>query len=376
MDCTAGVALLGCGTVGAHVAQRLLHDRDAIERRSGIRYQVRGVAVRDLLKPRPEGLDALSFTRDARALIDDPAIDVVIECIGGTTDAMELVERALERGRAVITANKDLLATHGPRLRALAAVRGASLRYEAAACGAIPVIRLLDDALAGDEISALAGVVNGTCTAILSAMESGADYDEALAGAQARGYAEADPSSDVDGDDAAHKLALLMQLAFGLAVISPRIRRSGIAQIAKREIARARMLGYRIRLVAAAVRQRDGARAEVAPVLVRAEHPFAQGAGPENVVRVVARDAGALVLSGNGAGGAPTASAILGDLVTTLRTLRGRHDSPQRTQALNAALEIAPFFAELARHPELPRFPVWDDTLLNAPVSLASQAYS
>ncbi|MDE2480624.1 MAG: homoserine dehydrogenase, partial [bacterium] len=276
----------------------------------------------------------------------------------------------------VITANKDLLATHGPRLRALAAARGVSLRYEAAACGAIPVIRTFDDALAGDEIIAFAGVMNGTCAAILSAMEAGADYAQALADAQARGYAEADPSSDVDGDDAAHKLALLMQLAFGLAVISPRIRRSGIAQITKREIARAQMLGYRIRLVAAATRRDDGACAEVAPVLVRAEHPFARGSGPENVVRLVARDAGALVLIGNGAGGAPTASAVLGDVVSTLRALGERHDLAHRLRPLDAALEIAPFFAALPRHPELPRFAVWDDTLLNAPVSLAQRAYS
>jgi homoserine dehydrogenase len=374
MDCRIGIGLLGCGTVGASVAQRLLHEREAIERRSGVAYTVRGIAIADEDKTRPNAIDTRLLTRNAKALVDDPSVDLIVECIGGVRDAAELVERALERGRFVVTANKDLIATQGPRLLALAQARGAGLRYEAAACGAIPIVRSLGDGLAGDSILALAGVMNGTCTAILSAMEAGEDYATALARAQELGYAEADPSSDVDGDDAAHKLALLMQLAFGLAVISPRIRRSGIRNVSKRDVARAQMLGYRIRLVAAAVRNGHGASGEVAPVLVPALHPFARATGPENVVRVVARDAGALVFSGRGAGGFPTASAVLGDVVTSLCAI-AQH-ARQSASHLEPALDVAPLFAHLPRHPELPRYPRWDDTLLEAPVSQVETALS
>jgi homoserine dehydrogenase len=372
MDCTVGIGLLGCGTVGASVAQRLLHERDAIERRSGIKYELRAIAIANADKVRPSSIDARLFTRNGRALVDDPRVDLVVECIGGVSDASELIERALERGRFVVTANKDLIATQGPRLLALAQSRGTSLRYEAAACGAIPIVRSLDDGLAGDRILALGGVMNGTCTAILSAMEGGEEYNAALARAQELGYAEANPSSDVDGDDAAHKLALLMQLAFGLAVISPRVRRSGIANVSRRDIARAQMLGYRIRLVAAAVRDDRGASGEVAPVLVAADHPFAKACGPENVVRVVARDAGPLVFSGRGAGGFPTASAVLGDVVTALRAI-AQHRRPH-VAGLEPALEVGPLFASLPRHRELPRYAVWDDDILEAPVSQASSA--
>ena len=371
MQLSVGIGLLGCGTVGAKVAERLLHERDAIERRSGIRYELRAIAIRNPEKSRPSTIDARLFTTDARDVVEDPHVDLIIECIGGTADATELIEGALDRGRHVITANKDLLATQGPRLQALADIRGVSIRYEAAACGAIPIVRTFGDALAGDQIVAFGGVVNGTCTAILSAMEHGVTYEDALADAQRQGYAEADPSSDVDGADAAHKLALLAQLAFRLAIISPRVRRNGIADITKRDVARATMLGYRLRLVAAARRNDRGALAEVAPVLVPADHPFAKAIGPENVVRIVARDAGTLALHGLGAGGAATASAVLGDVVSSLRVIGERHDLAHRVraQSLEPALDVAPLFASLPHHPELPRYPIWDDSILEAPVS-------
>ncbi|HET9029326.1 MAG TPA: homoserine dehydrogenase [Candidatus Aquilonibacter sp.] len=375
MECTVGIALLGCGTVGTPVAHRLLEERASIERRTGVKYELHGIAVRDAQATR-SGLNPGLFTADARALVDDPRVDLVIECIGGTNDAAELVERALERGRSVITANKDLLALAGPRLHALASARGAALRYEAAACGAVPIVRMLDESLAGDRIDALAGVMNGTCNAILCAMESGAEYEEALSHAQAAGYAEADPTNDVDGHDAAHKLAVLMQLGFGLAVISPRIRRNGIAQAGKRDIARAQMLGYRVRLVAAATRTSRGALADVGAVLVPCDHPFASLSGPENIVRVHARDAGSLVVRGDGAGGPATASAVLGDTVAALRAFGERHDLARRARPLEAALDVAPLFTHLAHHHELPRYPLWDDTILNAPIAHEYRAFS
>jgi homoserine dehydrogenase len=362
MDCTVGIGLLGCGTVGASVAQRLLHEREAIERRSGVKFKLQAIAIANPSKARPASIDPQLFTRNARAVVEDPRIDLIIECIGGTRDASDLLEYALERGRTVVTANKDLIATQGPRLFALAHSRGARLRYEAAACGAIPVIRVLDDALAGDDVHAFGGVVNGTCTYILSQMEQGEEYESALKRAQELGFAEVDPTNDVEGLDAAHKLALLMQLAFQMAVISPRLRRTGITEVTKRDVARAQMLGYRIRLVAAATRDGDGASGEVAPVLVPADHPFAKASGPENVVRIASRDAGSLLLSGIGAGGFPTASAVLGDVVTALRDLANQRVA--HFPALEPALEIAPLFANLPRHPDLPRYPIWNDAIL------------
>ena len=379
MKLSVGIGLLGCGTVGASVAERLVRERAAIERRTGVRYDLRAVAIADPRKTRPAALPPQLFTSDAFAMIEDSQIDLIIECIGGTGDATELVERALDRGRHVITANKDLLATQGPRLAAIAASRGVMLRYEAAVGGAIPIVRSLDDALAGDEVQAIAGVFNGTCTSILSAMEEGADYAAALARAQQLGYAEADPSSDVDGIDAAHKLALLVQLAFGLAVLSPRIARHGITGVTRRDVARARMLGLRIRLVAAAARTPGGAHAEVAPLLLPEQHAFARTFGPENVARILARDAGALELRGAGAGGPATASAVLGDVVSALRAIGERHDLAHRGRsgALEPAMTVEPFFDALPHHPELPRYRVWNDALLEstaiAPLQRAAQ---
>ncbi|HEY4434426.1 MAG TPA: homoserine dehydrogenase, partial [Candidatus Cybelea sp.] len=331
------------------------------------------IAIADSLKERSNSLERRLFTRDARSVVDDPQVDLIIEVIGGTTEAAELVERALERGRHVVTANKDLIGEHGPRLQALAASRRAALRFEAAVGGAIPVLRTLDEALAGDEVFGVAGVVNGTCTSILSAMEGGASFAEALAQAQRCGYAEADPSNDVDGVDAAHKLAVIAQLAFGLSVISPRIRRIGITEVTQRDVARARMLGRRIRLVAAALRTPDGVFAEVAPVLVAEDHEFGRTAGAENVVQILARDAGALVLRGAGAGGVATGSAVLGDVVSVLRALgQGRgFDLRGRTNLLEPAIRVDPFFNRLAHAAELPGYPMWDDELTSVPSSRA-----
>ncbi len=366
MKLSVNIGLLGCGTVGTSVARRLVLERAAIERRSGVRYELRAIAVADASKRRAADLPAELFTTDATRVVDDPQIDLVIECVGGTGEASELVERALDRGRHVVTANKDLLATQGPRLHAIAASRGATLRFEAAVGGAIPIVRSLGDALAGDRVLALAGVLNGTCTSILSSMEAGAEYAAALAEAQRLGYAEADPSSDVEGTDAAHKLALLVQLAFGLAVLSPRIARHGIAHVTRRDVERARAQGLRIRLVAAAVATARGVRAEIAPLLVPAAHAFARTRGPENVAIVVARDAGTLELRGAGAGGPATASAVLGDVVAALRAIGERHDLAHRGRAtsLDPALEVTPLFDALERARERGAYARWDDALL------------
>jgi homoserine dehydrogenase len=376
MKLTVGVGLLGCGTVGANVADRLQRERDAIERRSGTRYELRAIAIRDPHKERPESIERHLFTRDARRVIDDPQVDLIIELVGGVADAAELVERALDRGRHVVTANKDLLALQGPRLQALATSRRTALRFEAAVAGAIPILRTLDEALAGDEVLSVAGVVNGTCTSILSTMEQGVEFHEALAHAQQLGYAEANPANDVDGTDAAHKLALIAQLGFGLAVISPRIRRTGITLVTQRDIARARMMGLRIRLVAMTARTTGGIFAEVAPLLIPQDHEFARTTGAENVVHVAARDAGRLTLRGPGAGGVATASAVLGDVVTVLRALGERRDPTLRGRAnpFDPAIEVEPFFSRFARAAELPNYPTWDDSVTSVPLQALANA--
>jgi len=361
MQVSVGIGLLGCGTVGAEVADRLVSQRDVIQRATGTRYDLRGIAIRDAAKERPRSLDRGLFTRDARALVEDPRVDVVVETIGGATDAAGLVESALERGRQVVTANKDLIGTQGPRLRALAAARATTLRYDAAVGGAIPVLRTLGSALAGDVVHSVAGVLNGTCTFVLDAMERGAALNEAVACAQELGFAEADPSNDLEGADAAHKLAAIAQLAFGVAVISPRIRRRGIASVTTRDIERARTIGARIRLVAVAARTAHGIAAEVAPVLVPHTHEFARTTGSENVVHIDARDAGRLMLRGAGAGGPQTSSAVIGDVIAALRTLGQRRDLRSVEWAgLEPALDVAPFFARHARNKALPEYPLWD----------------
>jgi homoserine dehydrogenase len=376
VESTIGIGLLGCGTVGSSVAERLISERNAIERRAGARYELRGIAIRDPHKQRAPLLDRRLFTTDARAVVDDPGVDLVIELIGGDGEAATFVERALERGRHLVTANKDLVATRGPRLFALAASAGAGLRFEAAVAGAIPIVRTLGDALAGDEVFSVAGVINGTCTAILSAMEEGATFDDALASAQELGFAELDPSNDVGGNDAAHKLAILAQLAFGAAVISPRIRRTGIVSVTRRDVARARMSESRIRLLAAAISTERGILAEVAPVLVHQDHEFARTSGAENVVIVESRDAGQLVLRGIGAGGDATASAVLGDVVTLLRAIAGRRSGSSLglADALQPAMDVEPFFSSLARASELPEYRVWDDQAIGSRIRTVAHA--
>jgi homoserine dehydrogenase len=369
MNLTVGIGLLGCGTVGAHVADRLQRERDEIAYRSGVRYELRAIAIQDSCKRRPDSLDRSIFTRSARSVVEDPRVDVIVELIGGTAEAAELIEGALDRGLHVVTANKDLIGTQGPRLRALAAVRGAALRFEAAVGGATPIVRTLDEALAGDSVSAVSGVLNGTCTAILAAMEVGAEFGEALDSAQRRGYAEADPSRDLDGDDAAHKLAIVAQLAFGLAVTSPHISRTGIRLVSQGDVARARLLGYRIRLVGAAHRTERGIVAGVAPALVPEAHEFARTYDADNVVNIEARHAGELVLRGCGAGGEATASAVISDIVAVLRALGDRSDVGKqwRTRPLQPAFEIAPLFDGFAGTAELP-YPIWDGAATRTPV--------
>lgn len=311
------IALLGCGTVGSGVARLLVNATSSVPARSGVDYWLAGIAVRSLAKPRPVEIPTDLLTEDARALVNDPTIDVVIECIGGTGVAAELVVGALESGKHVVTANKDLLATRGPELRALAAARGVTIAYEAAVGGAIPIVRTIAESLAGEEILEVGGVLNGTTNFILSEMFGGATYASALAAAQRLGFAETDPTNDVEGIDAGHKLAILAQLAFRRGLVTSEIRRTGITTLVREDHSLAKRAGWRLKLIGCA-------RADasiVTPAYVPAEHPFAQPIGPQNCIRVTGRSSGSLTFAGTGAGSDPTASSVVGDVVAVLRRI-------------------------------------------------------
>jgi homoserine dehydrogenase len=316
------IALLGCGTVGSGVARLLVNATSSVPARSGVDYWLAGIAVRSLSKPRPSEIPSSLFTEDARALALDPSIDVVIECIGGTGVAAEFVVAALEARKHVVTANKDLLATRGPELRALAASRGVTIAYEAAVGGAIPIVRTIAESLAGEDILEVGGVLNGTTNFILSEMFGGASYASALGQAQRLGFAEADPTSDVAGIDAAHKLAILAQLAFKRGLVTQEIPRTGITGLVRDDHTLAKRAGWRLKLIGCA-------RADasiVTPAYVPTDHPFAQPVGPQNCIRVTGRASGSLTFAGTGAGSNPTASSVVGDVVAVLRRIAaGRH---------------------------------------------------
>ena len=313
-----GVGLLGCGVVGAAVARRLLLAHPGL---------LRAVAVRDPLKSRDVDWD--TWDGDPFAVVDDPDVGVVVECIGGVRLARELVLRAIAHGKDVVTAKKELIAQDGPWLRAFAARTGATLHYEAAVGGAIPILRALETSLSDEPILEVGGVVNGTTNFVLSQMESGATYDGALAEAQRRGFAEADPRSDVEGFDAAHKLAILATLAFRRPVASAALARCGITSIVPADVALAAERGWRLKLVALARRTNDGVEAAVTPAFVARNHAFARPSDAENVVRVVGANSGPLEFFGLGAGGAASASSVVGDIMSAI-DLRARGIVPRR----------------------------------------------
>ena len=334
------VALLGHGHVGAALAELLSTRAEEIAARAGVHFQLAGIAVRDLRRRReaPGAADPALFTDDAKALVERPEVDVVVELIGGLDPARTLVEAALRSGKPVVTANKMLLAQAGVELSEVASANGVDLLYEAAVGGAIPVIRPLRESLAGERVLRVMGIVNGTTNYILTRMtDDGMDYAEALAEAQQLGLAERDPSSDVSGADAAAKAAILAGLAFGSDVLGTTVPREGITGIRSLDVEHAARLGYVIKLLAIAEMVGDGpdVSVRVHPAMVPADHPLASVRGAFNAVFVEGESAGELMLYGRGAGGAPTASAVLGDLIDAARNLRsGAHaPAPRRHQA-------------------------------------------
>jgi len=315
------VALLGCGTVGGEVFRLLREQATDLAARVGAPLQVAGVAVRDPGgRARAAGVGPELVTTDAMALVTRPDVDIVVEMIGGVEPARELLLAAMRTGKSVVTANKALLGSDSAAMHAAAREHGADLYYEASVAGAIPLLRPLRESLSGDAVRRVLGIVNGTTNYILDRMDSsGAEFGDALAEAQALGYAEADPTADVAGYDAAAKAAILASLAFHTRVSTADVYRQGITAVTAADIAGAKVLGCVVKLLAICERTDDGISVRVHPAMISREHPLASVRGAYNAVFVEAESAGRLMFYGAGAGGGPTASAVLGDLVVVAR---------------------------------------------------------
>jgi homoserine dehydrogenase len=317
---TIKIGLLGCGTVGAEVV-RLLHEQgDELAARVGAPLELVGIAVRRPDRKRELPVDPGLFTDDALGLAKREDLDVVVEVVGGIEPARTWLLEALQRGTSVVTANKALLAEDGATLHDAAAVAGADLYFEAAVAGAIPILRPLRESLAGDRVRRVMGIVNGTTNFILSRMHSsGAGFDDALDEATALGYAEADPTADVEGYDAAAKAAILASLAFHTRVSLGDVHREGITGVSAADVASAKAMDHVVKLLAIAEGTDDGVSVRVHPAMIPSSHPLASVGDAYNAVFIEAEAAGQLMFYGRGAGGAPTASAVLGDLVAVAR---------------------------------------------------------
>ncbi|GGK55937.1 homoserine dehydrogenase [Nocardia camponoti] len=355
-----GVAVLGMGNVGTEVVRILRDHADDLRARVGAPLVLRGVAVRDVSKDR--GIPAELLTTDAEALVARDDVDLVVEVVGGINPARGLILSALNAGKSVVSANKALLADYTGELAAAAEANRADLYFEAAVAGAIPVVRPLIQSLSGDRVNKVIGIVNGTTNFILSAMdETGADYGDTLAEATRLGYAEADPTADVEGFDAAAKAAILASLAFHTRVTAADVYREGISKITSEDLETASALGATVKLLAicervpagpgeptAAEGGKERVSVRVYPALIPRKHPLASVNGAFNAVVVEAENAGRLMFYGQGAGGAPTASAVLGDLVMAARNKFYGGRAPG--ESVYAELPIAPIGDTLARY--------------------------
>ena len=316
------VGLLGLGTVGAGTVNVLVRNGAEIARRAGREIRVVHASARDLQRRRPCPMDGIRLTADPFEVVDDPQVEVVVELIGGYDPARRLVMRAIENGKHVVTANKALIAAHGNEIFAAARSRGVMVAFEAAVAGGIPIIKTLREGLAGNRIEWLAGIINGTGNFILTEMrDHGREFSDVLAEAQRLGYAEADPTFDVEGIDAAHKLTILAAIAFGIPLQFDRAYTEGITSITRSDVAYADELGYRIKHLGIARRAERGVELRVHPVLIPERRLISSVDGVMNAILVKGDAVGATMYYGAGAGAEPTASAVVADLVDVVRTL-------------------------------------------------------
>jgi homoserine dehydrogenase len=355
-----GVALLGLGTVGSGVARLLTEHADRLRRRSGLVFELRHVVVRDPERSRDVRLSPGLLTSDVQRVLEDPHVQIVVELWGGLEPARQTCLQLLRAGKDLVTANKALLAEHGPEIFDTADAHQRSVAFEASVAGGIPILGALAHGLSANRILSIRGILNGTSNYILTSMaDRGLAYQQALLEAQARGYAEADPSLDVNGTDAAQKLAILVQLAFGYWISPGQISRQGIEQIQQADLRYAAELGYAIKLLAVARLHEDGLEVRVGPTLLRRRQPLAEVRGAYNAVQVEGDAVGDILFYGKGAGQMPTASAVVADLLDTalgrahitFRMLRMWSGNGQKLRILGPVALRSRFYF---------RFHVWD----------------
>ncbi len=324
---TVRIGVLGCGNVGSAFVQLVATQADMVEARTGIRLEVVKVAVRNVSKARDVTLADGVLVRDARSVVENPEVDLVVELIGGIEPARELISTALAAGKPVVTGNKELLANVGHELWAQSDRAGADLLFEAAVAGGIPLVRVLRESLRGEPVRRVMGIVNGTTNFILTKMtEDGAEYSAALTEAQRLGFAERDPTADVEGFDAGAKSAIIASIAFGAKVVAGDVYHEGISGITAADIAIAKRLGYVVKLLGIAERQGDSVAVRVHPAMVPLTHPLASVRDSYNAVFVEGDAVGSLMFYGRGAGGLPTASAVLGDVIdAAVNLVKGTH---------------------------------------------------
>ncbi|KJE29024.1 ACT domain protein [Geobacillus kaustophilus] len=340
------VGLLGFGTVGSGVVKIIENHQEKLMHQVGCPVKVKKILVRDVQKPRDVAVDLSLLTTSAAEVIDDPDIDVIIEVMGGIEETKELLLRALRQRKHVVTANKDLMAVYGSELLRVAAEYRCDLFYEASVAGGIPILRSLVDGLASDRITKLMGIVNGTTNYILTKMsQNGASYEDVLAEAQALGFAEADPTSDVEGLDAARKMAILARLGFSMDIDLDDVQVKGITQVTEEDLNYGKRLGYTMKLIGIA--QRDGQKVEVSvqPTFLPDSHPLASVHNEYNAVYVYGEAVGETMFYGPGAGSLPTATAVVSDLVAVMKNMRlgvnGHYAvSPQYEKQLKTPAEI------------------------------------
>ena len=317
------IGFLGCGVVGSSAARLLLERRDDLAARAGAELQLGRVAVRTASKARSVDISAEIVTTDPWAVVTDPSIDIVVEVIGGIDPAKDLILGAFKAGKHVVTANKELIATHGQEILAAAESHGVDVLFEGAVAGGIPILRPMRESLAGDRVRRVMGIVNGTTNFILTRMsETGESFTESLAEAERLGYTEMDPTADIEGYDAAAKLAILSSIAFDARVVASDVHREGISRVTPEDIAAAHELGYEVKLLAVAERSDTGEiAARVHTAMLPKTHPLAAVRDVFNAVFLEADEAGELMFFGRGAGGGPTASAVIGDVIEVARNI-------------------------------------------------------
>ncbi|MBT9547214.1 MAG: homoserine dehydrogenase [Candidatus Sericytochromatia bacterium] len=340
---TVKIGLLGCGTVGSGVARLLTEKVNEYARRSGYRLELSKILVRDRDRSRPAGIDPDLFTTDPAEILEDEEIQIIVEVMGGIDPAREYLLQAIGSGKHVVTANKALIARHGQELFEAASENEVSLYIEASVAGGLPIIQTLKRSLVANQLLSLHGIINGTTNYILSAMtDEGREFQEVLAEAQAKGYAEADPTDDIEGYDAVYKLAILSSLVFEQPIQLKQIHRVGISRIASQDIAYAKQFGYVIKLLAIAKQENGHFQARVSPTMIPVDHPLASVNGVYNAILIKGDAAGDIMFYGQGAGSMPTASAVVSDIINIATELENPPNTLMASNHLGDPVNLGP----------------------------------